>query len=408
MSNLKQNILVSALLILGVFLHFQVLAVNLYTESFETDGEGSRYNSTTFIDCAAASDFFIRTNDNAPLNTACTSGTFGSVVGNVDGSFFWASEDIGGGVGNPAGTSGNVTSVNIGITGASGLTVSVYLANVRAGETRWEFTDFVRIQYAKDGGSFVTVGQFVGNATFGGDLQEDTNLDNAPDGALLSTTLTQYSYTIPDGGTNLQVRIEIEQDGGTEEFAFDLIEVDAATLPVTLNSFVASKSPSEVSLLWETASELNNKGFDIERSNDTDIWESLGFVQGAGTSSSGQTIKYLFRDLAPKTGPNYYRLKQIDFDGKYEYSKSVLVNWKGTDLQTLNVYPNPANSHIQYDLGIESKIQKVQIFNLQGQLILEPNTDSQSIPLKNLKLGTYFLLIKTSQESVHQLFEKRE
>ena len=95
-------------------------------------------------------------------------------------------------------------------------------------------------------------------------------------------------------------------------------------IPVELTSFTASTVDGNVVLNWITATELNNAGFQIERRKTTDErredWESIGFVNGNGTST--ETHTYSFADESPVAGKSYYRLKQIDFDGSFEYSNS--------------------------------------------------------------------------------------
>jgi len=94
-------------------------------------------------------------------------------------------------------------------------------------------------------------------------------------------------------------------------------------LPVELTSFDANVSGAVVVLNWETASEINNDYFQIERSVNGSAWENIGFVEGEGTTTS--TTRYEFVDENPLTGISYYRLKQVDFDDKFEYSDKVSV-----------------------------------------------------------------------------------
>ncbi len=99
-------------------------------------------------------------------------------------------------------------------------------------------------------------------------------------------------------------------------------------LPIELLHFTASSNDSEVLLSWATASEINNDFFTLERSADMRSVEIIGHVQGAGNSN--QTLTYQFTDPHPLTGINYYRLKQTDFDGSYEYSDWTAVS-SGTE-----------------------------------------------------------------------------
>ncbi len=96
---------------------------------------------------------------------------------------------------------------------------------------------------------------------------------------------------------------------------------------------------NEVLLNWHTASELNNEGFEIQRSLDGENWDKLAFVSGHGTTLEEQS--YSYTDERPLSGINYYRLRQMDFDGREEYSKVVSVE-VGFASKALTFFPNPA------------------------------------------------------------------
>lgn len=125
------------------------------------------------------------------------------------------------------------------------------------------------------------------------------------------------------------------------------VAAGATALPVTLSGFEADMKNASVKLTWQTASELNNEKFLIETSNEGEIFASIGEIQGAGTTTEAKT--YQFTHRTPSEGINYYRLKQVDFDGTFEYSKVVAINAPGTtDIFT---FPNPAKDkiYVQYD-----------------------------------------------------------
>lgn len=111
-------------------------------------------------------------------------------------------------------------------------------------------------------------------------------------------------------------------------------------LPVKLIDFKAViQKNGDVALLWSTATEKDNQGYDVERSGDNRHWITLGFVPGNGTTAEHRD--YTFTDQAPLAGVNYYRLKQTDFDGKYEYSPLVVADVRAQQLQ-FDVFPNPS------------------------------------------------------------------
>jgi hypothetical protein len=113
-------------------------------------------------------------------------------------------------------------------------------------------------------------------------------------------------------------------------------------VPVELTSFNASVNGSGVLLKWETATEINNRGFEIERSSGNNVFTRIGFVSGNGTSSKKHI--YNFTDNNPVEGTYYYRLRQVDFDGSYDYSKTIEVNIAVPARYELQQnYPNPFN-----------------------------------------------------------------
>lgn len=142
-------------------------------------------------------------------------------------------------------------------------------------------------------------------------------------------------------------------------------------LPVELINFqVKAVHEKEIQLTWQTASELNNRGFEIERSIDGSNWEILDYVSGRGTTNELQS--YTFMDHHPMIGYNYYRLKQIDFNEKFEYSeiRSVLIN--ADKYQNLEIYPNPNNGQFRLTLHNPGKEKaNLQIYGSKGNLVWE-------------------------------------
>lgn len=126
--------------------------------------------------------------------------------------------------------------------------------------------------------------------------------------------------------------------GFTLDWTGSTASLDCAVLPVELLSFEGRMKRKEVELTWATASEINNDYFIVEKSVDAENFEMLAIVKGAGNSN---TIKnYNAFDKNPVTGYNYYRLKQVDFDGKYEYSSVIAV--KNDPNSVFAVSPVPA------------------------------------------------------------------
>lgn len=165
---------------------------------------------------------------------------------------------------------------------------------------------------------------------------------------------------------------------GTGAFVGNEYQVSFSVLPVELIYFyIEKKENNSVELKWETASESNNRGFELQRSTDGMEWENIGFVNGAGTTTEKQY--YSFTDRPDFSGLFYYRLRQMDFDGQFEYSQIRSVELKNINSE-IKIYPNPAGSYIY--LNIENDWEgemTIRILNSIGQEIYT------SIFSKNIK-----------------------
>ncbi len=178
-------------------------------------------------------------------------------------------------------------------------------------------------------------------------------------------------------------------------------------IPVELISFSAITIGSTVKLNWKTATELNNYGFEIERSVISNgvrnlNWEKIGFVNGNGTSNSPKS--YSFVDDKVSTGKYSYRLKQIDNDGQFEYSKTIEVDVNGVkEYKLTQNYPNPFNpaTTIQYILP-QAGMVKLTLYNILGQEIRtlvnemkEAGTHTINIDASDLNSGMYIYKIES-------------
>lgn len=175
----------------------------------------------------------------------------------------------------------------------------------------------------------------------------------------------------------------------------------SGVIPVELTSFAAIGNKNGVELRWETASETNNRGFDIEKSMDGLIFSKIGFVNGNGTTT--QRSSYQFIDKSPLTGKQFYRLKQIDFNGTFDYSKVVEISPAVPQEFTLGQnYPNPFNpsTTINFGVPVESEIT-LSIYNSLGQLvkvvasgIYQAGNHNLNFSADELSTGTYYYNLK--------------
>jgi hypothetical protein len=179
-------------------------------------------------------------------------------------------------------------------------------------------------------------------------------------------------------------------------------ELDNIPLPVELSSFTASANQNSVNLKWQTATEVNNYGFEVERtskvnSQTSNSWEKIGFVAGNGNSNSPK--EYSFVDKSPIGGTKFqYRLKQIDNDGQFKYTDLVEVQLVPAQFELSQNYPNPFNpsTKISYTLPVDSKVS-IKVYDILGKLV-ETLVDEQRVAgyyqeifnAKNLSSGVYF------------------
>ncbi|HSD63738.1 MAG TPA: T9SS type A sorting domain-containing protein, partial [Ignavibacteriaceae bacterium] len=176
-------------------------------------------------------------------------------------------------------------------------------------------------------------------------------------------------------------------------------------IPVELTSFAATTLNSSVVLSWQTATETNNRGFDVERQIHSQPavgrWEKIGFVEGAGITSEPRS--YSFKDDNVSKGIYSYRLKQIDFDGSYKYSNIVEVEINTLSEFALSQnYPNPFNPATQINYNIpEDGYVILKVYNSLGQEvanlvhgIVKAGSHSVTFDGKNLSSGIYYYRIE--------------
>jgi hypothetical protein len=148
------------------------------------------------------------------------------------------------------------------------------------------------------------------------------------------------------------------------------------TLPVEMISFAATSDNNQVILDWSTASEINNDYFSVERSYDLKSFRSIGIVRGAGNSN--EVINYEYVDKDPGASQVYYRLKQVDFDGAFEYSKIVSATLSGVAEETGSVTasPNPftSNINVNYTALVDGQAEVI-LYNSSGQTIASESMD---------------------------------
>lgn len=170
-----------------------------------------------------------------------------------------------------------------------------------------------------------------------------------------------------------------------------------APLPVKLTSFTAEQANQNVVLNWVTAVEINNNGFEVEKSFDGKNFEKIAFVKGNGTSS--HINKYQFVDaIAGKQISTYYRLKQVDFDGEFSYSDVVKIS--NENQLDVVVGPNPFSNEIK--VTSTQNIHAIEVIDVTGKVCFSsnPNSSTYSFKLDNVNNGVYFIRVNNGEQTI--------
>lgn len=182
----------------------------------------------------------------------------------------------------------------------------------------------------------------------------------------------------------------------------DSLGTCTVVLGVDFKEFTAHKEQGHAVLNWETASEANNSGFEIERSADGRHWKTIGFVAAAAQEdTSMRSENYAFIDAEPLDGANYYRLKQVDFDGAFVYSvvRMLLFTEQGN---AWHIYPNPAQDKVTVS-GLHPN-QTIQLFDIYGSALPIPTivvrNNKAAIDLSKVTPGIYYVKVTSTTGEV--------
>ena len=188
------------------------------------------------------------------------------------------------------------------------------------------------------------------------------------------------------------------------------------SLPVKLIAFTAAANDNNVLVSWTTASEENNKGFEVESSVDGNNFKFIGFVKGAVNSNTLSNYQLLDADAFENNASNviYYRLKQLDLDGKFTYSKVVSVNKDSKEENVFEVFPNPFNNEFNIVVNAtEAGNATVKTFDLQGKVIASKNFTTVNglntlnmADLANLNTGIYLVKVTVNGQTFVQKLVK--
>ncbi len=188
-------------------------------------------------------------------------------------------------------------------------------------------------------------------------------------------------------------------------YFLDDVSIEKITmLPIKLVSFEGKNTDEGIKIEWKTASEINNCHFEIQRSENPHSFSTIGIVEGAINSSALE--EYLFMDKQPLTTTAYYRLKQVDCDGKFEYSKIIAVDGV---VPRMTIHPNPVRDEIRLQWE-RPGVYEVGMWNISGQEVIAPQSYSEQsfgIDVSHLVPGVYLLKAQYNGHSYTEKIIKR-
>ena len=229
------------------------------------------------------------------------------------------------------------------------------------------------------------------------------NFDDPGSGGSNTSTDMFPSHVFSNPGTyNVQL-ISNDKCGGMDTITYPIVVEDCG-LPVEMLEFTGYNTENGNILQWTTASERNNDYFVLERSQNTIDFSQIAVLQGNGNSNT--TKIYSAIDRNPYTAINYYRLKQVDFDGSFEYSQVITINSHPAGA-AIRTYPNPAGDYL--DLEINSNTYQTLhyvLIDASGSIVLTGNAEAETginyirEDISSLQKGLCFLIVRDEQNRI--------
>ncbi|MEM9547257.1 MAG: T9SS type A sorting domain-containing protein [Bacteroidota bacterium] len=248
----------------------------------------------------------------------------------------------------------------------------------------WDFTDICDVEYQIDGGIWNQVPPLPdtdGPGTV--DFNSDSNTDSG------TATVSGIS------GSTLSIRVCLQSNSSFDDIFIDNVsvpEIGAVVLPVKWADINVKTVREGNKLNWATYTEVNNERFEIEKSiNNTNSFRKIGTVDGSGTTIETSRYEFIDREISNATA--YYRIKQVDFDGHFEYSEIVVAKTELKD--RIRFSPNPFTSQLLISMNSNDLVEgtAIRMFNNQGQLVMQRKITSLNlddpINTENLIPGMY-------------------
>lgn len=267
------------------------------------------------------------------------------------------------------------------------------------------------VTYANDDANFTEMNTPVNGNVSSNDTDPEGNtstfalVTNPGHGTVVVNPDGTYTYTPATGYTGPDRYTYSKCDNGVpvacDTATVYLLIVDKTALPVTLASFTAKAEGATALLNWATTAETNSDRFEVEHSLDGKRWNKLSTVNSTGESKA--LVNYSYTDAAPANGSNLYRLKMVDKDETFAYSRIRSIEFAIT-MKTV-LYPNPTGDKLILQADDLSKIQRVQLSDVSGKMVYDrfkPASSSmpESIDVKHLPSGIYVVRITRTNGTV--------
>ena len=218
---------------------------------------------------------------------------------------------------------------------------------------------------------------------------------------LLNQTSTTLSFIANASDSNNLYRAIFTNPCATDTTSAARLSVAKTVLPVTLSFFDIKKSGSTAIIQWTTEQEENCKGFEIQHSLNGSNFERIAWIDGKGNSSAKHN--YSYTHLKPYIGINFYRLKQVDYDGKETLSAIKAISFDQNI--SLNIFPNPVYDKVQI---ISSRAGMIRLMDLSGKIIKAQNMQNNlNLNLQNLASGVYIIQLVTGEGTESKKLIKR-
>lgn len=277
--------------------------------------------------------------------------------------------------------------------------------SVAVSYTGFDNTDYLDVEYSVDGGAWNIVNP---TPNINGDLHTINGMSGG--GLTGSATISESGIN----GSTMQIRVCADFNTSSENFTADDVSAPNANivvLPVKLQNFDAVLNNNQTELSWSTLTEENNDYFSIERSTDGKHFEEIAQLEGANHST--ELIEYEYTDRAPLAGDNYYRLKQLDYDGRFAYSsvQSVSLNSNENLIDDFKLFPNPVNIGEPITFDLTSQINEAVVIlltDMKGAIIqayeknIVAGQNSISLRTDHLNKGIYLMSCTSAQTNYTQ------